>query len=152
MDLSVSLVVAEAGLSRSSFYSQFNDIGDVAVQLIAEHYEQLATQRSHDPNVGRLADSTSYLLAEFDKRRYLYSAVLGSSADVDAEWAACEIIANALLPIIEPLAPATTDPKFAARYIAAAQIAIMIDWLRSEEPAPLIDVKEQLIAMLPSWV
>ena len=150
-ELSVSLIVAEAGLSRSSFYSQFNDIGDVAVQLIREHYEQVAAEEVHSPSTANLALATNFLLTEFDRRRYLYAAVLGSSADVSAEWAACQIIAGAWLPLVSAKVPPQVQPEFAARYIAAGHLAGVVAWLRSEAPAPLEEVETQFVGMLPNW-
>ncbi len=150
-ELSVSLIVAEAGLSRSSFYSQFNDIGDVAVQLIQEHYQQSAAEEIHSPATADFAQATNFLLTEFDRRRYLYAAVLGSSADVSAEWAACQIIAGAWLPMITAKVPQHLQPEFAARYIAAGHLAGVVAWLRSENPAPLADVETQIVGLLPTW-
>lgn len=150
-ELSVSLVVAEAGLSRSSFYSQFNDIGDVAVQLLREHYAHTTAAEIHDPATVNFAAATAFLLTEFDRRRYLYAAVLGSSADVTAEWEARQIIAQAWLPIIIAKAPPQLQPGFAAEYIASGHLASVIAWLRSEHPAPQAEVEAQLIGLLPGW-
>lgn len=150
-ELSVSLIVAEAGLSRSSFYSQFNDIGDVAVQLIQEHYELPTAGEVHDPVTGSLAQATTFMLTEFDRRRFLYAAVLGSSADVSAEWAACQIIAKAWLPLVSAKVPSPVQPDFAARYIAAGHLAGVVGWLRSDEPGPLADIEAQFVGLLPAW-
>ena len=144
-ELSVSSVVIEAGLSRSSFYSQFNDIGDVAVQLMRELYE-----RNTVPAEPRAA--VSLLLTEFDSRRHLYSAVLGDSATVSAEWEVCEIIAAASLPAITAAAPSHVQPEFAARFFASGALACIISWLRSEQPASIDAVADQLLHMRPSWV
>lgn len=150
-ELSVSLIVTEAGLSRSSFYSQFTDIGDVAVQLMREHYEHGADAAKHHPETASLAAESTFLLTEFDRRRYLYSAVLGGSAEVSAEWAVCQIIAQAWLPIIASQAPSNLEPEFAARYIAAGHLAGIVAWLRSTNPVPLREVEAQFVGLLPLW-
>ncbi len=143
-ELSVSSVVVEAGLSRSSFYSQFNDIGDVAVQLIREHYEQA-------PAPEDAGSAVKHLLVEFDAHRHLYSAVLGNSAVVAAEWAVCEIIANTWQPLLQEVVPSHIRPEFAARFLASGALAIIVGWLRSEKPASIDLIADQLVEMLPAW-
>jgi len=151
-ELSVSQVVSEASLSRSSFYSQFTDIGNVAVQLIREFYEQSshASELTAQPN--NLAEATSALLAEFNSKRYLYATVLGSSAAVSAEWEVCEIIANEWTPIIATQAPSHVSPEFAAVHLASGHLACIVTWLRSETPASFEEIETQLHDMLPAWV
>ena len=144
-ELSVSSVVAEASLSRSSFYSQFNDIGDVAVQLLRELYEQNTVPS--DPMA-----AVKFLLEEFSAHRHLYSAVLGDSATVSAEWEVCEIIAAASLPAIAAVAPSHIQPEFAARYFTSGALACIIPWLRSEQRASIDSFAEQLLELRPSWV
>lgn len=144
-ELSVSSVVVEASLSRSSFYSQFNDIGDVAVQLLHELYAENAV-----PSEPRAA--IKLLLTEFSSHRHLYSAVLGESATVSAEWKVCEIIATASLPAITAVAPSHIQPEFAARFFASGALACIIPWLRSEQPASIDAITDQLLEMRPSWV
>lgn len=144
-ELSVSSVVVEASLSRSSFYSQFNDIGDVAVQLLRELYEQNTVPT--EP----LA-AVKFLLTEFSARRHLYSAVLGDSATVSSEWEVCEIVATASLPAIAAVAPSHVRPEFAARFFASGALACIIPWLRSEQPASVDSIAEQLLELRPSWV
>lgn len=144
-ELSVSSVVVEASLSRSSFYSQFNDIGDVAVQLVRAHYDQTDTPTESFAAV-------KFLLSEFETHRHLYSAVLGNTAVVSAEWAVCEIIADAWAPMLATVAPSTVQPEFAARFLASGTLAIIVGWLRSEHPADVDVVAAQVVKMLPSWV
>lgn len=147
-DLSVSQVVVQASLSRSSFYSQFNDIGDVAVQLIRELYSD-ADVPANGPT--KLKQAVSHLLGEFQKRKHLYATVLGSNAAVSAEWEVCEIVAQAWQLILEPHLPADLKPEFAARYIASGVIACIVAWLRSEDEVPAADLESQLLLALPDW-
>lgn len=149
-ELSVSQVVSEASLSRSSFYSQFTDIGNVAVQLFREFYEQNASELLDQPQT--LAEATTTLLSEFNSKRYLYAAVLGSSAAVSAEWEVCEIIANAWAPIIAKQAPSHVSAEFAAVHLASGHLACIVTWLRSEKPASFEEIETQLHDMLPAWV
>ena len=143
-ELSVSSVVVEASLSRSSFYSQFTDIGDVAVQLLRELYE-----RNTVPEEPRAA--MTLLLTEFHARRHLYAVVLGDSATVSSEWEVCEVIAAASLPAIAAAAPPHVQPEFAARFFASGTLACIVAWLRSEHPASIDTIADQLLLMRPSW-
>ncbi|MDI6024276.1 hypothetical protein QBL02_12065 [Leucobacter sp. UT-8R-CII-1-4] len=151
-ELSVSQVVSEASLSRSSFYSQFTDIGNVAVQLFREFYEQSSPASELLEQPQTLAEATTTLLTEFNSKRYLYAAVLGSSAAVSAEWEVCEIIANAWTPIIAKQAPTHVSAEFAAVHLASGHLACIVTWLRSEKPASFEEIETQLHDMLPAWV
>lgn len=155
-DISVSLVVAEAGLSRSSFYSQFNDLGDVAIQLIQQLYDDPVPELiGHlDPGAPLEArfNATRALLDEFRKRRGLYTAVLGSSATVTAQREVCEILARSVMRDISPLVPAHINAEVAARFIAAGYLVNIIEWLGSDQPDPIETITAELIALLPPWV
>ena len=155
-ELSVSQVVAEAGLSRSSFYSQFKDLGDVAVQLVRELYHRPDAADLDPSGKGSPPDSilsaTGVLLAEFENRRPLYAAVLGSSAAVSAQWEVCEIMAQGALRSIGGLVPEHIDPEFAARHIASGYLANIVEWLCSEHPVSTGELESQLREMLPIWV
>lgn len=155
-ELSVSGVVVEAGLSRSSFYSQFKDLGDVAVQLIQELYERPEAADldpdGKDSPPDSILTATGILLREFEHRRPLYAAVLGTSAAVSAQWAVCDIMAKGALRSIGGLVPEHIEPEFAARHIASGYLANMVEWLNAADPVPVEEFEGQLRAMLPEWV
>ncbi len=155
-DISVSAVVAEAGLSRSSFYSQFKDIGDVAVQLLQEmdgrpEIADLSPNGEGTPPE-EFVKATHVLLEEMQRRRHLYSAVLGSGAAISAQWEVTDVLAEGVLRFIGGFVPKHVDPMFAARYIVSGYLANIVEWLTSKNPAPLAEFDKQLRELLPSWI
>ncbi len=155
-EISVSAVVIEAGLSRSSFYSQFKDMGDVAVQLLRELYErpeppQLSPEGDGSSPI-EILSATALLLHEMQERRYLYASVLGSSAAISAQWEVCEILAQGVLRSIGGIVPEHIDSMFAARYIASGYLANIVEWLTSENPVSADVLEQQLRELLPGWV
>lgn len=155
-DISVSLVVAEAGLSRSSFYSQFNDLGDVAVQLIQQLYDEPVPALVGHLDAGAPPEArfeaTCALLEEFEKRRGLFAAVLGGGATVSAQWEVSEILARGVLRDITPIVPPDINAHVAARFIAAGYLMNIVEWVSDEHPAPIETMATDLLAMLPDWV
>ncbi len=155
-DLSIAAIVAEAQLSRSSFYSQFKDLGDVAVQLVRELYVDLrqkdAELRERGSAEEAARSSTAMLIHEFYKRRNLYAAVLSGGATASAQWTVCEIMAEGAFQSIGPNVPEGTDPEFAAKYIAAGVLASLIDWINGEVEYTEAELLDQIVRMLPDWV
>lgn len=155
-DISVSAVVAEAGLSRSSFYSQFKDLGDVAVQLLRELNDRPEVADLSPDGAGNspseIISGTHALLREMQDRRHLYSAVLGSGAAITTQWEVCDVLAHGALRYIGGVVPSHIEPLFAARYIVSGYLANILEWLTSEHPVPLEEFEVQLRDMLPSWI
>lgn len=155
-DLSVAGIVSEAQLSRSSFYSQFKDLGDVAVQLVRELYVELQQRDAELREKGGAEEaarsSTEMLIQEFQQRRNLYAAVLGGGATISAQWEVCEIMAEGALESVGPLVPEGINPVFAAKYIAAGVLASLIDWINGEVQCDEATLLDQIVTMLPDWV
>lgn len=155
-EISVSAVVIEAGLSRSSFYSQFKDLGDVAVQLLRELYARPEAAHlspdGHGNSPSEILSATALLLREMQERRHLYASVLGGSAAISAQWEVCEILAQGALRSIGGVVPEHIDPMFAARYVASGYLANIVEWLTSENPVSAEALEQQLRELLPSWV
>ncbi len=122
-ELTIGTVVAEAGLSRSSFYSQFKDLGDVVVQLFqslqgpviavgAENFD-----RANMPDVALAA--YRLITAEIQRHRGLYAAVLSATTTSVTHLQLCRVIAKMTEGPAERMAPRGIDPKMASLYIAA---------------------------------
>lgn len=154
-ELSVSAIVSEASLSRSSFYSQFKDLGDIAVQLIGELRDNpLTASDNHDANPDGHSSALNFLplLTEFKKRSALYAAVLTSTAATGAQFQIHDILAEWMLPSVAAHAPKDIDPSFAARFISSGCLSSIVDWLNSEKPTSLDQVGNDIRALLPSWL
>ncbi len=155
-DLTVAAIVSEARIARSSFYSQFRDIGDVAVQLISELYERIAQLdaelRSTDS--GRVATRAALgiLLDELRSHPGLYRAVLSAGVSSDARREIRRIMAAGAVPALSATAPSGLDLQTASTYIAGGVLEALTEWLLSDEPSPPEMLLDQLISLLPQWV
>jgi AcrR family transcriptional regulator len=154
-ELSVSGIVSEAGLSRSSFYSQFKDLGDISVQLVREIFDRVVEACAVNARNPRQQwqDTTTLVLVEFSKRRGLYAATLGSNlTTTNAQWEVADIMTEGALLVLKDAVPAHIDPKIAARFIASGYLCNIAQWLTDEHPRTIEELADQLREMLPDWV
>lgn len=155
-DLTVAAVVAEARIARSSFYAQYRDLGDVAVQLLRELHadiEQLDAEiRRRGTGREAAAAATSLLITEFERRKVLYRAVLGTRVSYGTQHEIHRIMADAILPSVRQVAPPEIDPDFAASYVAAGVLTTLYTWLVATHPMPPAQLQAQIAALLPTWL
>lgn len=155
-EISVAAIVAQAGLSRSSFYSQFNDVGDVAVQLVREVYDKLeasdAEARGRQAPREATISSLKLIIGEFSSGKAIYAAVLGGGAGVEAHVEVRKIMAEGALKAVGQNAPAGVNPEFAAHYLAGAVLASILHWVLDETSCDEEFLLDNLITMLPDWV
>lgn len=155
-EVTVASIVAEAQLSRSSFYSQFKDLGDVAVQLMAEIAAEMEAYDKRARDLGRHAEAnlgtTRLLIEELQRRRGLYSAVLGGSATVDASRAIYQRMALGLEKAVRRTAPPEINPRTASVYIVSGTLIVLVDWLCSEDPVPAEQILREVTSMMPAWL
>jgi hypothetical protein len=59
--------------------------------------------------------------------------------------------ANTWQPLLQEVVPSHIRPEFAARFLASGALAIIVGWLRSEKPASIDLIADQLVEMLPAW-
>lgn len=155
-DVTVPAIVAEAGISRSSFYAHFRDLDALAVEILGEAFAEiealdLELRRTTGPTATALA-TTERLVDVFARRRQLYAAVLGSRTTTEAHRAVQEAFAIQALGTMIATAPPHVDPRAAADYVAGGSLAVLTAWLLSDEPAETSHVQRQLVALLPAWL
>ncbi|MGK0720911.1 TetR/AcrR family transcriptional regulator [Leucobacter sp. W1478] len=155
-EVTVAAIVAEAQVSRSSFYSQFRDLDDVGVQLMNELFRDIKRvdaelRRSHQA-LKATSTSLDMFLAESQRRRGLYTTVLGGNVSSDARRVIHEIVAQGVLASASHSAPRSVDPHIASTFVAAGLLAVFTDWLVAENPVSASQLRAQLIAVLPPWV
>lgn len=145
-------IVAEAGVSRSTFYAQFRDLDALAVRILTEVFTQIEeldlSLRASATPIETARATTSQLVAEFAKRRTLYAGVLGSRTTTEAARAVRAAFAEQTLGTMQLTVPSGLDPKVAAEYVAGGSLAVITAWLLSDTPEPT----EQLLALLPAWL
>ncbi|WP_282857287.1 TetR/AcrR family transcriptional regulator [Pseudoclavibacter helvolus] len=155
-EVTVPAIVAEAGVSRSTFYAQFKDLDALAVRILTEVFTQIEaldlSLRETQTPIETARATTSQLVAEFAKRRTLYAGVLGSRTTTEAARAVRAAFAEQALGTMQLTVPAGLDPKVAADYVAGGSLAVLTAWLLSDTPEPTERVQQQLLALLPAWL
>ncbi len=155
LDLTVTEIVARAGVSRPTFYQQ---AGDIPALVAAAGLDRLSTvfARSDTRTAGldaddRARDTIENLIDELARSREFYRRVLRGSHDVSAR--VTEFVETRLHARLDG-DPA--DPRMADRItvVAAGATALIIRWLddeRGEPPARmaarLLDV---IVALTPA--
>lgn len=161
-EINVSNIVKEAGLSRSSFYSQFKEVSDIAVQLVQELIyptpEDIeASKDPNDPRYGRFGlTNVDVFLEEFHSRRNLYAALFGEGAESAAVKKVSDMMAEVSRPafVARALSVGKTEfeGEFAARFVAAGAISNMAAWCSSDSPVSVEVMKLHLMSALPAWI
>jgi len=149
-------VVAEAQLSRSSFYSQFKDLGDVAVQLMREiAQEMLVLDLRLRPTEGGRASTiavTGYLLSEMQRRRGLFVAVLGSAASVESQREICRLIACSMQRSVETQLDEEMDVATVSLFIVSGMLSVTTAWLIAGCPVSIPELQSRIVPALPAWI
>ncbi|WP_424467024.1 TetR/AcrR family transcriptional regulator [Pseudoclavibacter helvolus] len=155
-EVTVPAIVAEAGVSRSTFYAQFKDLDALAVRILTEVFTDIEALDLRLRETARPIETaratTSHLVAEFAKRRTLYAGVLGSRTTAEAARAVRAAFAEQALGTMRLTVPDGLDPKVAADYVAGGSLAVLTAWLLSDTPEPTERVQQQLLALLPAWL
>jgi AcrR family transcriptional regulator len=153
---SVSDIVRRAGVSRSSFYTQFASVDELAGVVLREAFMTIGTA-----NLAMLADggvsvaeasriAVGQLVAHVAQHRHLYrlGAVTPSShPEVLAALAAQVRQAIAFEPGTHGGVPAETE----ALYVAGGVLAVLRSWILGDLPGGVDDITSQILALLPPW-
>lgn len=155
-EVTVAAIVAEAQVSRSSFYSQFRDLDDVAVQLMDRLFRQIrqldAELRGTQQTLKATETSLEMFLSECQRRRGLYAAVLGGNVSSEARRVIHTIVAHSVVATASHSAPGSVDPRIASTFVAAGLLAVITEWLKAQHPVSISELTSQLVAVLPTWV
>lgn len=155
--VSVTDIVRESGISRSSFYSHFASLTELAISMLGEEYARIAeldrdlrlANTVSDLDAMRL--SQERLVDHYVANRALYAAAVALSAETDRR-AASEMAA----PILENLRvladlPPQLRAEIASVYIANAAVGLLHAWLRGEVEATRDQLVTHLVDLLPPW-
>ncbi|CAN5183776.1 TetR/AcrR family transcriptional regulator [soil metagenome] len=152
-------IVRASGVSRSSFYSHFTGLDDVAAYMLREAFARIRSLYSQS-----LADDAAdafetmrlsqiRLVDHFVENRVLFSALaaqpLGAVIQSDTVTAmAAEIGASFSGRDV----PAGLRPDIAATYIAHAAVGLLYAWLRGEIEASAEELVASLMSLMPAWL
>jgi AcrR family transcriptional regulator len=154
-DISVSDIVREAKISRSSFYAHFSSLDDLAVALLRQEFASVAApaMRSSQPAAG-LRESYARLVQHFSQRESIYSYALGlplsrrAFDDVIAGYAD-QVLASFDSPATEADA---IRARLAATYVAGGTVSLLSAWVADHHDISADQLVDELMALLPPWL
>ena len=155
---SVSDIVRRAGVSRSSFYTQFEDAEHLAGELFAEAFANIdesdrelrrtdgvtSTQATHA--------SVARVVAHVAQRREFYR--VGMLATAAGCLEAVRTVAERLRESLPVVATSTAPVPFdaAALFIAGGTLTVLRSWVLGDLDATEEEVADHIYALLPAWV
>lgn len=151
-DISVSDIVREAKISRSSFYAHFSSLDDLAVALLRQEFASVAAPNTPTPGAtSGLRDSYTRLVQHFAQRESIYSSALGlplsrrAFDDVIAAYAE-----QVLASFDEPASRADAiRARLAATYVAGGTVSLLSAWVADHHDISADQLVEHLIDLLP---
>jgi AcrR family transcriptional regulator len=155
---SVSEIVRRAGVSRSSFYTQFASMDELASAVLREAFTTIGTAKRamHRDGTASFAEASrvaiAALVAHVAEHRGLYR--LGLTVTPSFHVEALEALAAQVRQAIALAAgtvggiPAETE----AVYVAGGMLAVLRSWIQGGLLGTVDDIRDQMFALLPSWV
>lgn len=160
-DASVREVVAEAGVSRASFYTHFSGVDEVALILLREMFVELGETYSAErirlggrTNASVRAGQERLADAFWERRKLLGPLMEGNQsapAYMEIVRSFAETIERLFAADPERL-PARIDGRVAAVAVSNTLAGLLVAWVTGAIDADRETIVEHLIAMLPSWV
>lgn len=158
--ISVAAIVRAAGIGRSSFYTHFSGIDELAVEVLggvfraigAEDVELRRNRIVSGAEAARVAQVR--LVGHLVQHRALYASMLAlpftSAVYTQAvEGYAAQVRATiALLPEI----PNGLTADAVAVYTASGSLGLLAHWIRSDNPVSADVLVDQLLSLVPSWL
>ena len=158
--ITVAAIVRTAGIGRSSFYTHFSGIDELAVQVLRGAFESIGAEdvelRRHHivsgAEAARLAQVR--LVGHLVQHRALYASMLAlpftSAVFTQAvEGYAAQVRATiALLPET----PHGLSADAVAVYTASGSLGLLAHWIRGDDPVSADELVDQLMSLLPAWL
>ena len=158
--ISVAAIVRAAGIGRSSFYTHFSGIDELAVTVLSGVFQAIGAEdvelRRHRIVSGAEAARVAQvrLVGHLVQHRALYASMLAlpftSTVYTQAvEGYAAQVRATiALLPEV----PHGISADAVAIYTASGSLGLLAHWIRSDDPVPADVLVDQLMSLVPAWL
>ena len=151
-DISVTDIVREAKISRSSFYAHFSSLDDLAVALLRQEFASITVPSSRDADtVSGLRESYLRLVQHFSQRESIYSYALGLPLSRRAFDDVIAAYAEQVLASFEP-PDSQADAiraRLAATYVAGGTVSLLSAWIADHRDISADQLVDELIALLP---
>lgn len=164
VEVTVSSLVREAGISRGTFYTHYSGLDELAGELQAAIVHRIARwerQRARlDPNEAVLsrresiAEALKMVVDHYAEYRLFYAAVFSLPTSLVATNVLVEALAEELNEhmLNDAQVPAGMDPSIAALFIAGAWVAVISEWVMGRIDANEADVTRHLVGLVPEWM
>ena len=155
---SVASLCREAMVGRTTFYTHFATLEDLAVTLVADAFGAIAdadveARREGGRSRDRIAyESLRWVVAELDDLRGILLAGIRLGTRAGVLERLVDLVAEHTRPIV---APSFEDPAasgIAARFLAAAVVHAVVGWIESDEPVSEGELVTVLAALLPPFL
>ncbi|TFB16024.1 TetR/AcrR family transcriptional regulator [Microbacterium sp. 3H14] len=157
--ITVSSLVAEARVSRATFYTHFSGIDDLALHLQEQAFRDIAAEtRAHGISASTddsaMARSQRALIEHYATYRALYAAAFSVAVPRGAESRVAELMKVEILAHIREITspPPGIDPDIAATYIAHAATGLIASWVLDDLTARPDEIAEHLTQLMPRWM
>ncbi|GAA1378917.1 TetR/AcrR family transcriptional regulator [Catellatospora chokoriensis] len=160
--VSVSAIVAEAGLNRSSFYAHFDTTGSLAVYVLEQALRAISEQDVQVRLVGAATGRDAsrivlgHILDQVEGQRSELLAVFGSAEGGAATARFGRQLADNIAYYFRRLRFAPTRPggelATTAVFLGHGLAAAIVDWLTAAEPCPRDELIDILVGLVPVWV
>lgn len=154
-------VLSISGVSRSSFYTHFTSLDDLSLNMLIREFSAISGDDVVDRAVGSddvraiARRAAARLITFVHEKRQLYRASLSGQLSMRSSDALVDAFAQAVLRSMDFLQhspPPGLDHAGHARFIAGGAIALLRDWLASDQPAPPELMTDRLISAMPTWL
>lgn len=154
-DISVSDIVREAKISRSSFYAHFSSLDDLAVALLRREFASVDTPGSSDADASSgLREGYTRLVHHFSQRESIYSYALGLPLSRRAFDDVIAAYADQVLASFDPPASEADGirARLAATYVAGGTVSLLSAWVADHHDISAEQLVDELVALLPPWL
>lgn len=164
VEITVSSIVREVGVSRGTFYTHYSGLEDLALELQAEVVHSLAGMeraRAHlDPEElvrsrrESISEALGGVVEHYAKYRTFYVAVFSVPVSQAAMTRRVEALAAELQKHMEidAVVPEGVDIRIASLFIAGGWTTILVDWVLGNLVADGEQVTRHMVSLVPEWL
>jgi AcrR family transcriptional regulator len=158
-DVSVNAVIRASGVSRSAFYSHFQNLDDLLVSMLSEAFRDIAAKRAAslraDPR-SAAREAQERLVTFVSDRRAFLRASLDWRVSSRAHETVVQAYAEGVYADIEArgaAAPQRADVHDLATFIAGGAVTLLTQWIREDDDETPRDViVDRLMSVMPEWL
>jgi len=157
--ISVAALVKEAGVSKSSFYTHFASLDDLALTVVEDAYTQLgvgtveARCESRQERATLVRQSFEGLVDHYVRHRPFYAAVAALPLSRTVHTHAVRAMVIDLKPSIEanPYFPSELDSHLTASMLSSAIVGFLDEWIEGGFEGTPEMLVEHLVGLMPPW-